>query len=143
MKKLLGLGLALALFASCSDDDSSSSVNMDNLSGKWYPVSTKAGDETFEYEHESCAKDYLEFAASGVFKTYEVWGCTGSQVSDSDESTGTYSVSGNKVTIAIDGGTETVTVKKLTSSTLHVTYREDMDEDGEADITVTEIYSRN
>lgn len=142
MKKLIGLGLALALFASCSDDDSSS-VNLDNLEGKWYPVSTKVAGETFEYEHMPCAKDYIEFVAGGVYRTYEVWDCDGNTVSDSDQEVGTYSTDGNKLTVTIDGDASTVTVKKLTGSTLNVSYKYDMDEDGEDDTTVTEIYSSN
>jgi len=142
MKKLIGLGFALALFASCSDDDSSS-VNMDNLEGKWYPVSTKVAGETIEYEHETCAKDYIELLEGGVYKTYEVWGCEGNTVTDSDTETGTYTTSGNKITITLNGDPNTINVTKLTSSSLHVSYKYDMDEDGEDETTVTEIYSRN
>ncbi len=135
--------MVVALFASCSDDDSSSSVSASKLEGKWYYVETKAQGLSIDYEHMPCAKDYLEFADGGVYREYEVWDCDGNTVSDADTSTGTYTLSGKKVTVTVDGYTETVTVKKLTGSRLELSRAMDMDEDGETDLTVTEVLSSN
>lgn len=141
MKKVIGLGLAMALFASCSDDDSSSSVNMNNLEGKWYYVSTNANGETEPYDdHEPCGKDYIEFA-DGILTDVDVWDCDGN-TPVTEEYSMAYTVSGNKITASAGGETQTVTVKKLTSSELKIAYRDDDDGDGDEE-TITETYSRN
>lgn len=124
MKKLIGLGLALALFASCSDDDSGSSVSMNQLQKKWYPTKTTINGVDFPYDdHEDCGNDYIEFVEGGVFKEVDVWDC------DVLTDTGTYTVEGKKITTVVDGYTEVATIKTLNSNTLVVTTEMEADED--------------
>ncbi len=138
MKKLIGLGLALALFSSCSDDDSS--VNMDNLIGKWYYVSVTANGETELYDdHEVCGKDYIEFSADGTLTSVDVWDCDGTTPVTDVESV-MYTTSGNKITAMASGLSSTVTVTKLTSGELEISYRGDDDGDGDEE-TVIDTYS--
>lgn len=123
MKKFLGLGLVMLVFASCSDDDSSSNNNNQNpdpdpstidinhLEKKWYPVSTIANGITIPYDdHEECGYDYVEFADGGVFKEGDIWDC------ELWEDVGTYTVDGNDITTNIDGYIEEVTITKLTAT---------------------------
>ncbi|MCW4468174.1 lipocalin family protein [Flavobacterium sp. MFBS3-15] len=143
MKKVIGLGLAVALFASCSDDDSSSgSINPDNLLKKWYYVSVNANGETELWDdHEACGKDYIEFSSGGVLTNVDVYGCDGNTPL-TDVFNAAYTVNGNKITATAGGETQTVTIKKLTASELKVAYTTDYDGDGDEE-TVTETYSSN
>lgn len=142
MKKVLGLGLAVALFASCSDDDKGgSSVDMDNLVGKWYYVSATANGETEMYDdHETCGKDYLELTSDNMVKFGDVYGCDGTTPQLEEATIGAYTVSGKKVMFVSAEGNQTLTVKKLTSSELKVSYTDDWDGDGDEE-TITETYS--
>ncbi len=138
MKKLIGLGLAVALFASCSDDDGG--IDKNKLMGKWYNVSTNANGETELYDdHEVCGKDYIEFASGGIFRSVDVYGCEGT-AAVSDTETGTYTTSGNKLTVGFSGenveGEDTVTVTKLTASELKISYRDDDDGDGDEETII-------
>jgi len=144
MKRFLVLGAALALFASCSDDDKATTVNMDELVGKaWYPAAVNANGETELYDgHVQCGsllrEDSVEFNTDGTVTEIDVTGCNGSNPI-SDTYTSDYNVSGRKITIAIDENTTTVwTVKSLTETQLVVSYLGDYDgDDDEETITVT------
>ena len=118
MKKLLGLGFAMLVLASCSGDDDSSStggVNMDHLVKKWYPVSTTINGHTIPYDdHEECGNDYIEFTEGGVFKEVDIWDC------EAWEDTGTYVVDGNTITTTVDGDVEVAKVKSLSATKLVV-----------------------
>lgn len=142
MKKFLALGcLTALLFASCSDDDSSS-VDMSKLVGKWYNASITANGQTIPYDdNEVCGKDYIEFTSDKVVKQVDVYDCDGN-TPVSDSYSGTYSTDGNKITITIFEQSATATVTRLDGNTLSVTYKEDFDEDGDTE-DVTETYTKN
>lgn len=115
---------------------------MSLLQGKWYFVSTSINGETELYDdHEPCGKDYLEFLPNNVIKQVDVWDCDGNNPVSS-EYEATYTTSGNKITLGVEGQSNTVTVQKLTNSELEVTYKEDWDEDGNEE-TIIERMSRN
>jgi len=110
MRKLFTLSLLALLFAACSDDDGPS-VDMNQLTRKWYPVSANYEGVEFPYEHGECAKDYLEFFADLTDKFVEHDECT----PYIDE--GTYTVSGNTITRTDEwGDPTTVTVTRLTAT---------------------------
>jgi hypothetical protein len=124
MKKILGLGLLALAFASCSDDDGPS-VNLNELTKKWYFHSYVVDGEEFPYEEDeelTCAESYLEFKTDNTTVSYEVYGCDGdTPVAWTDN--GTYSVEGNQLTANLYGdGNETATITELTSSTLKISY---------------------
>lgn len=122
MKKFLGLGLVMLLFASCSDDDSSSNnnqnpdpnpstIDMNHLEKKWYPVSSVINGVTIPYDdHEECGYDYVEFADGNVFREVDIWDC------EVVEDTGSYVINGNTITTTVHGFEEEVTVTKLTAT---------------------------
>jgi hypothetical protein len=126
---------------SCSNDDSSSSsVNMSLLARKWYYVSVTEGGVTTPYDgHEACGKDYIEFTTDGVVRQVDVFGCD-EGTPQSLEYAGTYTTSGNKITSVIWDQTETATVKTLNEGTLKVTYKDDLDNDGDEE-TITRLYT--
>ncbi|AWH84759.1 hypothetical protein HYN59_06315 [Flavobacterium album] len=138
MKKVLGLSLALAFFASCSDDDGP--VDMGKLTRKWYQVSTEANGETEPYdENEVCGKDYIEFISGGTFKSVDVYDCDGTMPL-MDTSTDTYTTSGHTITVGSGSNTGSVTVEKLNSNELKISYQDDWDGDGDEE-KVIETYT--
>jgi len=144
MKRFLVLGAALALLASCSDDDKATTVNMDELVGKaWYPAAVNANGETELYDgHVQCGinlqEDSIEFNSNGTVTEIDVTGCNGSNPV-STTYTADYTVSGRKITISQDENTTVIyTVKTLTETQLVVSYPGDYDgDDDEETITVT------
>ncbi len=142
MKKLLLLLSFVAVsLTSCSDDDSSSSVavNEANLMKKWYYVSYEVAGQTIPYDNLACGRDYTEFKANGVAVEYTVWAC---DPLDADTDTGSWSLSGNTISGTFFGSTVTGTVSSLTATTLQITDTFDFDDDG-TDETVKVNYSTN
>lgn len=146
MKKLMGLGLAAVVLASCSGDDSGSVNNNDNdidmglLQGKWYRVSKTANGQTIMHEHEECAKDYIEFAADGILMQADVWFCDGEEPTYM-EYDGTYTVDGNDINISIWGASASAEVQTLNEDTLIVEFIDDLDEDGDEESVIEEYTS--
>lgn len=135
MKKFFTLGLSLLLLASCSNDDDNSIDAAKLTNKKWYFGTTKVLGQTIPYDdHEACGKDYIEFLSSGTLRQVDVFNC------EEDEYTVPYTLKGNKVTVSDLGQKVTVTISKLTSSTLEITYKDDYDDNGTQE-TVVETYT--
>jgi hypothetical protein len=116
MKKLIGLGLAVVLFASCSADNEKAKSKLFN---RWYNVSTVENGVTTPYEHKSCAKDYIEFNSSEVFRSYTVLACNGTEVGQVKREAGTFTKQNNVVTISVEGQPDRmITVKTATATNL-------------------------
>lgn len=103
---VLALGMT---FTSCSNDDDSPAPAPASASveGKWNfsKVSvTENGVVTIpeeDWEHEpGCIKDYIELKAGGVYNEVYYIG----SVCELDSSAGTWSKSGNIITITLEGG---------------------------------------
>ena len=134
----LVLGLSLA---SCNkDDDSSSSSSSVGIEGKWKYSKEGAivsGQEVLtDYVNEApeCGNDYIEVLAGGTAKDYYFYndgGCV------SDVATGTWSKSGNTMTVTFDGVTENATILTLNSTTLKVKYT-----DNESGMEMLQVYTR-
>ena len=142
MKKLfLLLSFVAVSLTSCSDDDSSSSVavNEANLMKKWYYVSYEVAGQTIPYDNLACGRDYIQFNANLVVEAYYVYSCA---PLDADTDIGTWSLKGNTVSVNFFGTTVTGTVSSLTATTLQVTDTFDFDDDG-TDETVKINYSTN
>jgi len=130
MKKIYLSLLAVTLaflsvtLTSCSNDDDSTPVNEQptaNVEGKWYyskmGVSFMGQEQLQNYQHEAgCTKDNVELVSGGVFKDRDY---SGSECS-LDELTGTWSKTGNNVTVNIEGMAETWEIVSMTSSELKV-----------------------
>jgi len=132
MKKLGILCCLLAMtFSSCSDDDNKSNISLDLLLKKWYYVSYEFEGETFPYEHEFCARDYIEIQSAGVAKDVLVEFCT--DPISYDIATGTWTLNGNKFTVTfneLELYVITGTITNLTTTTLRIKAQEDFDDDG-------------
>ena len=142
MKKLfLLLSFVAVSLTSCSDDDSSSSVavNEANLMKKWYYVSYEVAGQTIPYDNLACGRDYIQLKADGVIDEYTVWAC---DPIDADTETGTWFLNGNTITANFLVESVTGTVSSLTATTLQVTDTFDFDDDG-TDETVKINYSTN
>jgi len=139
MKKFLGLGLLAIAFASCSDDDAGSTIDMNQLTKKWYTSTYSVGGVAMPDDNEPCGKDNIEFLAEGILKAVEVYDCNGN-TPVTDSYTGTYTVNGHEVTLTLDGDSTTATVTELTATTLKVTYKEDFNEDGNL-VDIVETYT--
>lgn len=97
-------------FMACSDkdEDLTGDKAKEALIGKWTFVSSTEDGENYDYEHEcSSKKDYIEFQSNGTFRSiYYDDECS------EEVDTGTYSVSGNKLTVkGRDEGNNTFTFK--------------------------------
>ncbi|MFP9100151.1 lipocalin family protein [Flavobacterium sp. RHBU_24] len=139
MKKLLGLAMAVLLFASCSDDNNNEpAVDVSKLtSGKWFRSSTRYPDNGQMYLHDNLcptSRDYVVFNTDGtITSVYYFEDC----IFHSDNS-GTYTLVGKRLTI---GGSESLIITKLTSSTLVVSGY-DMDGDGVSSNSIEFTYTR-
>ena len=142
MKKLVILFLSVLtsgfMLTSCSDDDSDSN----SIEGKWefYQEGISLGGvEQLElYEHTlGCEKDFVELFSGGnyqdVFYFNDGEGCV------EDISTGTWSRSGNSLTISSGGETNTATIVTLNNTTLKVSITEDL---GGVPITAIVVFKR-
>jgi len=118
MKKLLSLGFVLFCLASCSDDDSTPAVSLDNLQKRWYNVSTQYnGGTPAAYDGNlACGKDYLEFATGNVAKQVDVYDCQ----TDPRTVTGTYTATDKTLTTALGGTTVTYDIVKLDAKVLRI-----------------------
>lgn len=144
MRKILGLAMAVALFASCSDDDNAPAVDMSKLtSGKWYYSASG-----ITIEGQSLDQDYVGDCPTK--KDYTLFNANNT-VSDvlydtdcvEDTETYTYSVSGNSITTSYGDYTETVNVVELNSGRLVVEGSYDADDDGDVDGTFYSVYTSN
>ena len=128
-KTFVMVGFAALALASCSKDDDS--VDESKLLKKWYYVSYKYGGQNILYDdNESCGKDYTEFLAGGVTHDVDVNGCD-PYAADTYE--GTWSLSGNQLTIDQSGEITKATITKLTDTALEVKIKDDINDDGVAD----------
>ncbi|PWA09299.1 lipocalin-like domain-containing protein [Flavobacterium laiguense] len=129
MKKAIILFIsALVLgmtFSSCSNDDDSPAPAPASVEGKWNfsKMSETVNGVTSpeeDYGHEpGCIKDYIELKAGGVFNEVYYFGSDCA----SDLVTGTWSKSGNIITIRYEGGrVVSVEVVSVSSSVLKVKF---------------------
>ena len=139
MKKILLFVSFLAIsLTSCSKDDDSSSDGGSTpaaIEGKWAFSKEGAivgGNETlFDYAHE-CAtkKDYVELVAGGVANdVYYPSDCV------AETTTGTWTRSGNNVTLNVGGISQTAEIVVLDATTLKVKYTE-------SGMTMLQVYTR-
>jgi hypothetical protein len=101
---------AAATFVSCKDDDDSS-ISQSTLIGKWITTEQTSYLNGVQVSTDTQTRDTVEFTSSAIILKEQ--GSTTSQ-------TGTYSLSGNKITVTISGETTTSTIKG-TSSPVTVT----------------------
>jgi hypothetical protein len=138
-KALTLLVLCAATFSACKKDkdDDSLAVTKENLVGTYQISSFKAKSGSVEQDlmqfYDDCEKDDNYILKADLTMEYKD---AGTVCSSSGDYTGTWSVSGNKITI--DGSEETV--KTLTKSTL-VTEVTESGGNG-ATVTYTTTYSR-
>lgn len=119
------LALSMA-FTSCSNDDDSPPSAPPSVEGKWNfsKISETVNGVTspeVDYDHEpGCIKDYIELKAGGVFNeaSYSGSNCA------LDLSTGTWSKSGNIITITLGGVVASGEVVSVSSSVLKVKFSE-------------------
>ena len=137
MKKLVLFAAVLALgFTSCSKDDDDNGAE---LAGKWeYSEDgiSVLGQEIFTpYEHTTgCAKDYRVFDATTSID-HEFYGSTCQEGID----TNTYTRTGNKIVMTVDGQVSTEEIVQLSNSTLKL--KETMTEGGQTIVLYT-VYKR-
>lgn len=137
MKKIYTLGLGLLLLASCSSDDGGSSIDVSQLTKKWYFNTTKVAGQTIPYDdHEDCGKDYIEFVEGGEMRQVDVWDC------EEYVDTAEWTLEGKTITISFFGQSASATITKLTETVLEVKTKYDFDEDGDEE-TVVETYTSN
>jgi len=138
MKKLLGLTLAAILLVSCSDDDSS--VNTENLVGKWFPTTTQIkGRPATPYENDcATAKDNIEFDTNGTGTN--VYYNTNCEDYTDDM---TYAIIDKTLTINFgSGNVVSYKVTSLSSSKLVIEEGYDADNDGHYDTTSKIIFTK-
>ena len=141
MKKISALLVLFSLtliIASCSKDKDSA-----RLEGKWEfsKEGTMFGslEILLPYEHaEGCNKDYIEMLAGGVYRdfSYENMG----EDCELFTEEGTWTRSGNTITVVTDGDTFVAEILSLTKTTLKV--KTIFEEEGEDVIYVTEFVRR-
>jgi hypothetical protein len=115
------------LFPACKDS-SDSKNDTPTLLGKWEMVreTTTSVDSTTTPPTPSVEDTTYTSGQSMIleFKTGDTLIATNYIVEPHEVTQGTWSTSGNKLTMSMDGGTSTVVVDALTSSTLTATYTE-------------------
>lgn len=143
MKKIKFLTLAIVFafgfLTSCSSDDDGFTVTQEQLIKKWYYKEYVVAGITIPYDHEECGRDYSEFLADGIFKEYYIWEC---DPIDSETDLGTYTLSGNVVTVNISGETYNATVTGISATTLQLSTQTDFNDDG-TDETVIINFTSN
>ncbi len=120
MKKLVLLFVAVASISSALVSCSKNDDNDASIVGKWefYQEGVKIeGEEFLELYVHDCAtkKDYTQFFDNGTLNDVYYW-----DDCEEDIDNGTYTKSGNSLTLTIDGVTTNGTIKKLSGSTLKV-----------------------
>ncbi|HEX9979961.1 MAG TPA: lipocalin family protein [Flavobacterium sp.] len=139
--RILTLGAAILLLASCSSDDDTK-IEYDKLTQKWYFVSERVGGETFPYEdHEDCGKDYIQFLTDNSVRYVDVYGCEADEPLETVQEA-TWTRNGKTITVQTFAGSQELVIQKLTTSTLEIKSVYDYDEDGD-DETVIERYTNN
>lgn len=137
---LCGLMVAGFAFTSCSDDDSDGGSGQASLNGRWFyakeGVSAMGIESLNDWNHEpGCIKDNVEFAANGVFnETYYYEDC------DEDKDTGTWSTTGNKLTVSSGGSSSVVEIVELTENILKIRQAQSV---GDNTIYDVQVYTRN
>ncbi len=112
MEKLL-LSACIIVFAAGCSEEGGSGIESD-LVNRWYIVSvTGENGEVTPYVHMSCAKDYIDFSSSGIYRSRTILECNGSEVADFDNEAGVYTKASKLVTISIDGRSREVTIERL------------------------------
>jgi hypothetical protein len=143
MKKLVILFLSVVtsgfLLTSCSSSDDDESVT---INGKWefYEQGISLGGiEQLElYEHTpGCEKDFVELFSSGNYQ--DVFYFNDGNVCAEESSTGTWSRSGNSLTITSAGETTIATIVTLNNTTLKISITEDL---GGFPITAIVVFKR-
>lgn len=142
MKKVILMLVAFVsmgmLTSSCGgSDDSSGGATSGNLVGKWEYFQTgytASGQDVLEdYAHNpDCSKDYIQFFANGAINemTYEnIFGETCYE----SFSEGTYTKSGNNLSVTLYDETGSVTIKTLSATTLRI---ESIVENGYSEVSV-------
>lgn len=128
MKKLFASTfIALALFSSCSSDDSVN-VTEEKLAKKWYYKSYQANGTTEVYEHESCAKDYAEFLANGSYVESYVQNCSPLSIGTSS---GNWTLDGSRVFVTLEGESFNGKITSISDTKLQITVVGDYDDDGD------------
>lgn len=140
MKKIFALGFGILMLASCSSDDSGSSIKASKLTDKkWYAKSFTVLGQTIpvESDYPECGKEYVMFKTGGVFESnYFTEDCQ--EFIDN----GSWTLDGKNIVTNQDGDITDVTIKKLTATQLQVTSQEDFDGDGKKE-TITLLMSTN
>lgn len=129
------------MISSCSKDDNKAAA----LEGKWEfaKIGSMVGTSEFliDFPHTpGCDKDYQEFLAGGVFRGF-TFDNTGSGC-ETFQDNGTWTRSGNMITITIDGENEQGEIMSLTGSTLKVKSNIIDEEDGSTQIVIIEFVRR-
>lgn len=128
MKKLKVILTAIVLtgfaLTSCSKDDDSSVPA--SIETKWNQIKTnvQVGGQSFDQLYtenvEGCSKNYIEFAAAGVYKDVVYFKQSGT-CNESVAEPGTWTKSGDNLTITNGGDlTGTYKVTKLTGAVLNI-----------------------
>ena len=141
MKKIFTLGLGILMLASCSSDDSGSSIDNSKLTDKkWYSVSATVLGQTFPVENDypNCERDYIMFKTGGVFETsYHTEDC------QEFTENGAWVLDGKTITTNEDGDITNAVIKKLTNTQLEVTTQEDFNQDGEMETITLRLTTSN
>lgn len=138
MKKVYALGLGLLFLASCSSDDGGgSTIDVSQLTKKWYLNTTIVEGQTIPYDdHEDCGKDYLEFVEGGQFRQVDVWEC------EEYVEEAVWALDGNTITISLFGQSVSTNIVTLTATVFEVENAYDFDGDGDEEM-VRETYTSN
>lgn len=135
--------IAFAVFcvSSCSSDD----APFASIVGQWNRVSTitqigHQAPQTVPYDSNTigCHKDYWEFTTDGTLRDV-VWYKNASEMCTEDVELKTYVHTGDQLTIAEPGLTETFTVIRLTGSLLEF---QSTTQTGGVALTVTHVFAR-
>ena len=122
MKKILCMIAVLAAFASCSKDDNENDKG--TVLGKWNynQVSATINGELvvgdYPGNEEGCPKDFLDFKQNGTVSVTDY--SKENSTCQSEVNDGTYAISGNSVSVAIDGGTFSGEITQLTNTDMVV-----------------------
>jgi hypothetical protein len=129
MKKLLLLVSVLTLgFTACNKDDETVVQPTDTngtLEGRWEFLqqgSIVNGQELLNnYDHEEgCTKDFSEFLTGGGFINYDYYSSANGTNCNESVGSGSWTRSGNMLTVTTSGNTETVEIMTLNATTLKI-----------------------